>query len=97
MSRSARRWLLRLSLAALLAVVLGYAPLPFAASVRIGRVLQQRRELTAVVQRNLDLAAENERLLREVEQLRRDPRAIERAARDDLGLVGATDLVLELE
>ncbi|MBK8480122.1 MAG: septum formation initiator family protein [Proteobacteria bacterium] len=89
--------MLRLSLAGLLAVALGYAPLPFAASVGVGQVLQQRRELRAIVEGNVELAGENRRLLREIEQLRRDPRAIERAARDDLGLVGTTDLVLELE
>lgn len=97
MSRSAKRWLLRLSLAALLALVVGYAPLPFAASVGAGQVLEQRRALGALLQSNLQLAAQNRRLLREIQRLRQDPRAIERAARDELGLVGATDLVLELE
>lgn len=57
--------------------------------------------LTADVQslkvRNKHLTEENVRLRREVEALRDDPSALERAAREELGFVRPGELVFTLE
>lgn len=46
---------------------------------------------------NRDLARENERLRREAHALQVDPRAIERAVREDLGYTRQGELVLKLD
>ena len=56
-----------------------------------------RDEARALAQRNAELAAENERLRNEVRRLHQDPKAIERAAREDLGMVAKDEVVFTFE
>lgn len=61
---------------------------------RYWRLQQDMRQLE---ERNARLADDNARLRREVEALRDDPRAIERAAREELGFVRPGEIVFNLE
>ena len=61
---------------------------------RYFRLREQQRELEL---RNTELAAQNAALAREIEALRKDPRAIERAAREELGWVKPGEVLLILE
>ncbi|MCI0571486.1 MAG: septum formation initiator family protein [Myxococcaceae bacterium] len=61
------------------------------------RYLQLRREVERRSQRNTALAEQNAALLREISALRKDPRALERAAREELGFVKPGEVVLQLE
>jgi cell division protein FtsB len=47
--------------------------------------------------RNQRSAEENAKLLKEVEALRSDPKAIERAAREELGFIRPGEVVIQLE
>ena len=56
--------------------------------------LMSQRERAEQLQLEIDdLRAENARLAAEIEALRRDPRAIERLAREELGLARAGEMV----
>jgi cell division protein FtsB len=95
-SRTRNPWILR-SLAALaLAATFGYGPYYLYANSGFARYLQLRRDLVSVEARNAKLRAENERLSRQAEALRRDPRAVENVARADLGWVRPGEVVFEL-
>lgn len=54
-------------------------------------------DVQSLNERNRKLADDNARLRREVDALRDDPRAIERAAREELGLVRPGEIVFSLE
>ncbi|HZX42276.1 MAG TPA: septum formation initiator family protein [Myxococcaceae bacterium] len=56
-----------------------------------------RAQADALAQRNAQLREENLRLAREVDGLRSDPAAIERAAREELGFVKPGEIVIHLE
>lgn len=56
-----------------------------------------RSQITALEQRNRQLAQDNERMTREVGALRKDPQAIERAAREELGFIKPGEVVINLE
>ncbi len=51
----------------------------------------------ALAERNATLRSDNERLRREIRQLKEDRRAIERAAREDLGMIGKDEVVFAFE
>jgi len=55
------------------------------------------RESAALEDKNRRLAEQNERLTLEVEALRKDPKALERAAREELGFIKPGELVFNLE
>ena len=61
--------------------------------IEVGR---HRRQLAKAQAEVSELAAENERLEREVLALKTDPRAVEKIAREDLNLVQPDDVVLLL-
>lgn len=94
---SVARWIFRLTLAALLAVALGYFPYRAYGPSGIGRVLRLQDDLARTVAENARLVAENRTLLREIQWLRRDRGAMEQVARDELGLVRPHDLVFHFE
>jgi cell division protein FtsB len=81
----------------MLAATFGYGPYYLYARSGFARYLQLRRDLATTEARNTRLRAENERLLREAEALRSDPRAVENVARYDLGWVRPGEVVFELE
>ena len=94
-NRSRRSWILRGLAAALLAATFGYVPYHLYARSGYSRYLELRRDLAAAKTRNAHLRAENERLAREVESLRTDPRALEQVARADLGWVRPGEILFD--
>ena len=95
-------WLRRLGIAALVAAALGYVPYHVYSSSGLARYLRLRGERDALHAANLKLLDENRGKRRELEALL-DPEgnlsraAVERAARDELGLVAPGEIVYQLE
>jgi len=81
--------------AAVLAGVLSLASVADARGFR--RYLKLRQDVEALQERNRSLAQQNEGLLREINALRKEPAALERAAREELGYVKPGELVFHLE
>lgn len=61
------------------------------------RYLRLRQDVEALQARNLALTEQNEALRREINALRDDPAALERAAREELGYVKPGEIVFHLE
>lgn len=61
------------------------------------RYARLKRDLHSLEERNARLTADNARLKREVQRVRTEPAAIERAAREQLGLVKNGEIVFNLE
>jgi cell division protein FtsB len=61
------------------------------------RYLQLRREMGQMADRKARLVEENRRMAEEIRALREDPDAIERAAREELGLIKPGEIVFNLE
>lgn len=61
------------------------------------RYVRLSNDVRTLKDRNQRLTDDNARLRREVDALRSDPRAIERAAREELGLVRPGEIVFSLE
>ncbi len=92
-----RRWVLRLLMAAVLAVGVGYLPYRAYGPDGVSRTLRLQRDLEALETRNRQLAEDNLRLRQRVRSLREDRQAVERVARDELGLVRSEDVVFQFE
>jgi cell division protein FtsB len=90
---TARRKLL--AVAAVLAGVLSLASVADARGFR--RYLGLRQDVEALQERNRALAGQNETLLREINALRKEPVALERAVREELGYVKPGEIVFHLE
>ncbi|MGQ0507008.1 MAG: FtsB family cell division protein [Myxococcaceae bacterium] len=56
-----------------------------------------KKEQSALTEKNRDLVERNKRMARELEALRNDPSALERAAREELGYVKPGEIVINLE
>jgi cell division protein FtsB len=89
-----RRWALRLGLAIVVAIAIGY--LPGGMLRRDPRAIKLEQQLAAQRDEARELAAGNARLAREIEAQRTDVQAIERRARADLGLVYPGELVMRI-
>lgn len=61
------------------------------------RYARLKRDLASLEERNAKLSAENTRLKREIQRVRTEPAALERAARENLGLVRSGEIVFNLE
>lgn len=61
------------------------------------RYLRLSQDVAAVKERNRRLTEDNARLRRELEALRSDPKALERAAREELGLMKPGEIIFSLE
>lgn len=81
--------------AVVVALVLAIGSLSAEGGFRRYAMLQ--RDLASLEERNAKLAAENAKLKREVQRLRSEPAALERAARENLGLVRSGEIVFNLE
>ncbi len=90
-------WTLRLSVALGLAVALGY--LPYKLYLRSGLVqyVTLRQELAALTARNESLQGSIRELRHQLERMKEDPAAIERVARDELGMVRSGEVVFKVE
>ena len=89
-----RRWGIRLGLALVVAIALGY--LPSEVLRRDPRAVKIEQQLRRLDQEARDLAAANAALTREVEALRSDVGAIEEHARSDLGMVYPDEVVFRI-
>jgi cell division protein FtsB len=87
-----RRWALRLGLAIVVAVAIGY--LPGGMLRRDPRAIKLEHQLDAQRAEAAAIAADNARLAREIEAQSTDVHAIEHSARADLGMVYPGELVL---
>ncbi len=92
-----KRWSLRLVLAAAIAVGVGYLPYRAYGPEGLGRTWRLQRDLEGLEARNRELSEENHRLRLRVRSLREDKQAVERVARDELGLVRPEDIVFQFE
>jgi cell division protein FtsB len=90
-----RRWVVRLALAVVVAVGIGYLPAELVR--RDPRALKLAAELDRMAAESRELAAGNAALLRDITALREDPTAIETRARADLGMVYPDEVVLRVE
>lgn len=90
-------WGLRLVAALGLALALGY--LPYKLYLRSGLVqyVSLRAELAALSARNEQLQGSIRELRHQLERMKEDPAAIERVARDELGLVRGGEVVFKVE
>jgi cell division protein FtsB len=84
-------WRLAAGVSLVLAVWSALQPQGFRRHARL------KAQAESLAQRNQQLREENARLGREVEGLRDDPAAIERAAREELGFVKPGEIVIHLE
>jgi len=78
-------------------VALILAAVSAAAEGGFRRYMRLSQDVKSLKERNKRLGDDNVRLRREVEALRDDPRALERAAREELGLVKPGEIVFSLE
>ncbi len=92
-----KHWFFRLVLASALAVGVGYLPYRAYGPDGVSRTLRLQRDLDALELRNRQLHEENHRLRQRVHSLRDDRQAVERVARDELGLVRPEDIVFQFE
>jgi cell division protein FtsB len=96
-------WLRRLGIAAVVALALGYVPYQLYGSTGLSRYLKLKAERETLHDGNRRLREDNLRLLKEIESLSEaDGRtlsraAVERVARDELGLVRPGEIVFQLE
>jgi cell division protein FtsB len=88
-----RRWMTRLALALVVAIVIGY--LPGQLLRRDPRAVELEAKIADVQAQTRELAAGNAVILREVEGLRTDVRAIEDRARG-LGLVYPDEVIIRV-
>jgi cell division protein FtsB len=84
-----------LAVATALAVALSLVSVADAKGFR--RYLRLRDDVESLHERNAALAATNEALRREIQALREDPAALERAVREELGYVKPGEIVFHLE
>ena len=85
----------RLRVAMAVALILGLMSLADGRGFR--RHLKLEREGEALRLRNQQLRNDNAGLLTEIEALRKDPKALERAAREELGFIRPGEVVINLE
>jgi cell division protein FtsB len=84
-----------LGVAAVVAAVLTLASAADARGFR--RYLRLRQDVESLQTRNGELAAQNALLRKEIDALRKDPAALERAVREELGYVKPGEVVFHLE
>jgi len=95
-------WVRRLGVAALVALALGYVPYHLYGSSGLARWVKLERERDALHEGNLKLHEANQRLRAELEALSDGDdeslsrAAVERAARDELGLVKPGEIVYQV-
>ena len=94
-TRSAKTWILRGVAAVLMAATFGYVPYHLYARSGFAKYRELKRDLESAKLRNARMRAENERLAREVESLRTDPRALEHVARADMGWVRPGEILFD--
>ncbi len=82
---------------AAVAIALALAALSAADSRGLRRYFRLREEIASYEEKNRSLAGQNASLRLEIEALSGDTKALERAAREDLGLVRPDEVVFNFE
>ena len=95
-------WVRRLGIAALLAVALGWVPYHLYGSSGLARYVRLKSERDALHEANLKMHEQNQRLRAELDALSDEDGtlsrvAVERAARDELGLVKPGEVVYHVD
>lgn len=96
-STSRRRSIAWLMPFGLLVYVLFSLPLRILSEEGYPRYQRQKEQLARVRRENAELAADIERLNREVRGLLHDPHMVERIARDELGLIADGEVLFQFE
>lgn len=91
-----RRWIIRLLLACVLAVGMGYLPYRAYGPNGVARALRLERQLRQIDQRNDQLRQQNRVLRQQIQSLKEDRTVLERVARDELGMVRSEDVVFQM-
>ena len=84
-------------MAVILAVGLGYLPYKAYGPGGISRIIRLKDEFSELQQKNEALRQQNKQLRQRIDSLKNDHRAIERVARDELGLVRSKDIIFLFE
>jgi cell division protein FtsB len=92
---AARRWTMRVALAVVVAVGIGY--LPATVLRRDPRAAKLDLQLEQLGGEARTLAADNAAMMRDIEGLRHDVSAIEDRARTDLGMVYPDEIVMRVK
>jgi len=87
--------MLRLALAGVLAIAMGYLPYRVYGPDGVARVQRLEQDLTELDEANRALERENQQLRLQIHSLKRDRHTIERVARDELGMVRPGDIVFQ--
>jgi cell division protein FtsB len=90
-------WLGRLLLAAVMAGALAYIPYRVYGSDGYVKYRKLSGQLQDLQGGNQALVTVNADLRREIDDLKTDPEAVRRVARDDLGMVGQGEIVIKIE
>jgi len=89
-----RRWSVRIGLALVVAIAIGYVP--GAALGRDRRAVKLEQQLHRLKEEAQSLAASNAQLSRQIEALRGDVKSIEDHARADLGMVYPDEVIFRV-
>ena len=87
------KWLKRIGVAAVAALVLGYLPFEIYGEKGVRQYLRLKRELHQIRTRNTRMERSVKKLRREIRALRGDRSTLERVARDELGLIKEGEIV----
>jgi len=84
-------------MAAALAAALGYIPYRAFGPQSVARIQDLQLDLVRLQEKNRSIHEQNLELRQQIKQLKNNSRAIERVARDELGLVRPTDIIFQFE
>lgn len=84
-------------MAAALAAALGYIPYRAFGPRSVARIQDLQLDLVRLQEKNRSIHEQNVELRQQIKQLKNNNRAIERVARDELGLVRPTDIIFQFE
>lgn len=90
---AAGRWLVRVIVAGLVALLVASLPFELFSEGGINKYMRLKKELKNIRQRNQRLTFGVRRLRREIRELRHDDEALEEVARDELGLIRDGEIV----
>lgn len=94
--RGAVLWTIRLTLAAGLAVLLGYLPYKLYLRSGLSQYVSLKAELARLIATNEELRQQNSDLRAQLARIQEDDSEIERVARDELGLLRIGELVFKV-
>ena len=95
MSKRGPSWIRRVALAFALAAALGYIPHHIYGRTGLARLFELGRTLGDLRRQAMEARADHARLAAQAAALRSDPHAMERVARDELGLVKPGEIVYQ--